>query len=107
VAGVSIALGAGTAQAVRSGSTLATSTPARITANTMLRSPVGQALFGRGQGLNTGSTLRVGAGRGRDGRAVFRAAGNAVERASGRKHIDLVDLGSFADYVRAMRGGQW
>ena len=105
-AGVSIALGTSTAQAIRSGSTLATSAPSRAGTNALLRSRAGQALFGRGQGLNTGGTFRLGPGRGRDGRAVFRAAGSAVERAAGKKHIDLIDLGSFDDYVRIMSGGR-
>lgn len=72
----------------------------------MLRSPWGRALFGRGGSLNTGAALRVGIGKGKDGEAVFRAAGEAVDRAAGTRHIDLVNLGSFDDYIRLIKGGR-
>ncbi len=101
--GVSVAFGTGTAQAIRTGSALATSAPARVGTKAILRSPVGQALFGRGQGLNTGGAFRVGAGRGPDNRAVFRMAGDIVQRAAGRAHVDIVDLGKFDDFIRVVR----
>lgn len=98
------ALGGATAKAIREGSTLATSGPVRSLATKVLSSETGQALFGRGQGLNKGGVLRLGGGRGKEGRAVFRAAGSFVERVAGKAHIDLVDLGSFEDFVRMMSG---
>lgn len=98
----SIALGSATAGAIREGATLATSAPVRAAASRALGSPAGRALFGKGGSANTGQAFRVGVSRASDGgRYVFRATGDAVERAAGTKKIDLIDLGRIEDYLRA------
>jgi hypothetical protein len=98
-AAASTALGTAGASAIRSGSTMATSSASAGVATRVVNSRLGQALFGRGTGLFSGQRLRVGAGRGKDGRAVFRAAGELVEKTAGTKHIDLVDLGRSVDWI--------
>lgn len=106
VAGVATAtaLGASTAQAIRSGSTLATSSASRTVATEALGTRLGQTLFGKGGTLNTGQALRVGVGRAADGsRFVLRAAGELVERAAGRAKIDLIDLGKITDFLSRIR----
>ena len=95
------ALGSATAGAIREGSTLATSCPARSLATKALSTDVGRAVFGRG-GLNSGQAFRMGASRGKDGRMVFRMAGDALESATGAKHVDLIDLGKIADYLKSI-----
>jgi hypothetical protein len=103
VAGVvaGTALGAATASAIREGSTLATSGASRTLATKALSSGIGRTLFGKGGSLNSGRTFRMGVSRAKDGgRLVFRMAGEAVESASGAKHIDLIDLGRITDFLR-------
>jgi hypothetical protein len=63
-------------------------------------SRTGGALFGKGGALNSGRTLRIGVSKGREGRMVFRVAGQSVESAAGTKHVDLVDLGRIVDYLK-------
>lgn len=99
----SSALGGAAAKAIREGSTFATSGVARGLANKALQTGPGRALFGQGSGaLNSGQILRIGIGKGKNGRMVFRLAGEAVESAAGTKHIDLIDLGQRADYLRSI-----
>lgn len=97
----SAALGSATAGAIREGSTFATSGPVRGLANKVLSSDAGGALFGKGGSLNAGRrALRIGVSKGKEGRMVFRMAGEMVESAAGTKHIDLIDLGRIADYLK-------
>lgn len=99
--GASIAVGSAVAQGIRSGATLATSGAARAIGTKLLTTRTGQALFGKGGAANTGRALRVGVSRAKDGgRLVFRAAGDAVEKVSGRVKIDILDLGRIEDFIR-------
>ena len=98
----SAALGSATAGAIREGSTLATSGPVRSLATKGLSTDVGRALFGKGGSLNAGQAFRIGVSKGKEGRMVFRMAGEAVEWAAGTKHIDLIDLGRMADYLKSI-----
>ncbi len=82
---------------------MATSGAARSFATEALASKPGQALFGKGGVLNSGSDLRIGVSRGKDGgRFVFRAAGDLVQKAAGTSKIDLVDLGKISDFLSAI-----
>lgn len=102
-AATSAALGGAAASAIRNGRTMATSGAARSLATEALTSKPGQALFGKGGVLNSGSEFRIGVSRANDGgRFAFRAAGNVVEKAAGTSKIDLVDLGKISDFVSAI-----
>jgi len=96
------ALGSATAGAIREGGTLATSGPVRSLATKALSSDAGRALFGKGGSMNAGRAFRMGVSKGKEGRMVFRMAGEAVESAAGTNHIDLIDLGRIVDYLKTI-----
>ena len=93
-------LGSATAGAIRQGSTLATSGAARGLATKALTTDFGDAFFGKSGSLNAGRAFRIGVSKGKEGRMVFRMAGEAIDAAAGTKHIDLIDLGRIADYLK-------
>jgi RHS repeat-associated protein len=97
------ALGGAAARAIKTGATMATSSVARNVVGRLVSSEIGQTLVGRGASLNTGASLRFGAGI-KGARMVVRAAGTLVERAAGVKHVDFVDLGRASDFISSLKG---
>jgi hypothetical protein len=104
VAGIVTGAAAGSAigAAIREETTMATSRPVRWAANKVLSTKAGSALFGKGGSMNTGRAFRMGVSKGKDGRMVFRMAGEAVESRTGAMHVDLIDLGSINDYFKTI-----
>jgi len=100
VAGVaaSAVLGGAVAKTIEEGGVLATSAPAREAAGGLVRA--GERLLGTAGTLNRGGALRIGAGKlGRGtGRAVLRVAGSLVKAVTGVEHVNLVDLGTLAEW---------
>lgn len=94
----SAALGGAVAKTIREGGVIATSAPARTVGKLVVEA--GEKLLGRAGTLNKGGVLRIGVGKlgGGTGRAVLRVAGSAVKGAAGVDHINLVDLGTLAQW---------